>query len=92
MTERQTIVLEKLKAAGSATTAELVEWCGCERKDALLTLGIMIRVEQIFRVGWNKSDGVHNGVALWGLDRPGTNELPYNKELRTGHEQIRHMG
>ena len=87
MTERQRHVLEKLKSAGTATTAELVEWCECERRDAALCLGIMIRAGQLFRVGWTDRNGVVNGVALWGIEKPSADELPYNRELRTGTKE-----
>ena len=84
MTPRQKRIIANLKNTGPATTAELVEWCECERDDALITLGLMVLVGQLFRVGWTKTDGVRNGVAIWGLDPPGTTELPYNRNLRTG--------
>ena len=88
MTDRQARVLAKLKSAGTATTAELVEWCGCERRDAALTLGVMVRCGQLFRVGWTDRTGVVNGVALWGIDLPASKELPYNRELRIGNERM----
>ncbi len=78
MTPRQKTILEKLKLAGTATTTELVEWCGCERRDALLTLGLMVRVGQLFRVGWTGRPG---SVAIWSHRSPSGRGSAFERDL-----------
>lgn len=67
MTERQETVLRILKDAGEATVEEMIRWLDCPRRDATLCLGIMVRCQQLFRVGWR---GVEN-VSVWSWKRPG---------------------
>ena len=53
MTDRQLTVIENLdKRAEPATLAEMSGWMGCEPRDGMLTLGIMVRCNQLFRVGF----------------------------------------
>lgn len=81
MTERQTIILERLKVAGTATTAELVQWLDCDRREAALILGIMLKCNQLFRVGWTAQKGVENGIALWSLNPPGGTRSAFERDL-----------
>jgi len=64
VTERTAIIFERLGEAGTATIPQMIEWMGCSKKDAALTLGIMLRVGQIRRFG--KTD-CKTKLSLWSL-------------------------